>query len=93
MFDGNGCFAMDRWRHDCGAPGADYITARVTNVGEDSIWWPSVRNVQMKASTLTITPKRSSSRDVGTNSYRYHTATVSKFSVQGLASKQQHRQN
>ncbi|GFU43272.1 retrovirus-related Pol polyprotein from transposon 17.6 [Trichonephila clavipes] len=28
-----------------------------------------------EASTLTITPKRSSSRDVGTNSYRYHTAT------------------
>ncbi|GFY21454.1 hypothetical protein TNCV_1166021 [Trichonephila clavipes] len=30
-----------------------------------------------EASTLTITPKRSSSRDVGTSSYRYHTATVS----------------
>ncbi|GFW41733.1 hypothetical protein TNCV_4979841 [Trichonephila clavipes] len=29
-----------------------------------------------EASTLTITPKRSSSRDVGTSSYRYHTATV-----------------
>ncbi|GFT81189.1 hypothetical protein TNCV_3345561 [Trichonephila clavipes] len=28
-----------------------------------------------EASTLTITPKRSSSRDVGTSSYRYHTAT------------------
>ncbi|PRD23835.1 UNVERIFIED_CONTAM: hypothetical protein NCL1_45338 [Trichonephila clavipes] len=29
------------------------------------------------ASTLPITPKRSSSRDVGTSSYRYHTATYS----------------
>ncbi|GFV56885.1 uncharacterized protein TNCV_1869261 [Trichonephila clavipes] len=28
-----------------------------------------------EASTLTITPRRSSSRDVGTSSYRYHTAT------------------
>ncbi|GFW05993.1 hypothetical protein TNCV_4477871 [Trichonephila clavipes] len=28
-----------------------------------------------EASTLTITPKRSSSRDVGTSSYKYHTAT------------------
>ncbi|GFU10068.1 uncharacterized protein TNCV_557781 [Trichonephila clavipes] len=28
-----------------------------------------------EASTLTITPKRSSSRDVGISSYRYHTAT------------------
>ncbi|GFW72794.1 hypothetical protein TNCV_1266371 [Trichonephila clavipes] len=27
------------------------------------------------ASTLPITPRRSSSRDVGTSSYRYHTAT------------------
>ncbi|GFS58214.1 hypothetical protein TNCV_4916211 [Trichonephila clavipes] len=29
-----------------------------------------------EASTLTITPKRSSSQDVGTSSYRYHTATI-----------------
>ncbi|GFV13593.1 hypothetical protein TNCV_67961 [Trichonephila clavipes] len=33
------------------------------------------------ASTLPITPKRSSSRDVGTSSYRYHTATYSPASV------------
>ncbi|GFY16663.1 uncharacterized protein TNCV_2787881 [Trichonephila clavipes] len=33
------------------------------------------------ASTLPITPKRSSSRDVGTISYRYHTATYSSASV------------
>ncbi|GFW79961.1 hypothetical protein TNCV_983701 [Trichonephila clavipes] len=31
-----------------------------------------------EASTLTITPKRSSSRNVGTSSYRYHTATYSR---------------
>ncbi|GFT27507.1 hypothetical protein TNCV_1275981 [Trichonephila clavipes] len=34
-----------------------------------------------EASTLTITPKRSSSRDVGTSSYRYHTATYPPASV------------
>ncbi|GFW73260.1 transposable element Tcb2 transposase [Trichonephila clavipes] len=34
-----------------------------------------------EASTLTITPKRSSSRDVGTSSYRYHTATYTPASV------------
>ncbi|GFW77673.1 uncharacterized protein TNCV_133641 [Trichonephila clavipes] len=34
-----------------------------------------------KASTLPITPKRSSSRDVGTSSYRYHTATYFPASV------------
>ncbi|GFV40478.1 uncharacterized protein TNCV_4494351 [Trichonephila clavipes] len=33
------------------------------------------------ASTLPITPKRSSSRDVGISSYRYHTATYSPDSV------------
>ncbi|GFV97441.1 hypothetical protein TNCV_2039501 [Trichonephila clavipes] len=34
-----------------------------------------------EASTLTITPKRSSSRDVGTRSYRHHTATYPPASV------------
>ncbi|GFY04840.1 hypothetical protein TNCV_3952471 [Trichonephila clavipes] len=34
-----------------------------------------------EASTLTIMPKRSSSRDVGTSSYRYHTATYPPASV------------
>ncbi|GFX72951.1 uncharacterized protein TNCV_2813911 [Trichonephila clavipes] len=38
---------------------------------EGSFWVPSVRSV----STLPITPKRSSLRDAGTSSYRYHTAT------------------
>ncbi|GFX56702.1 hypothetical protein TNCV_494501 [Trichonephila clavipes] len=32
-------------------------------------------------STFPITPKRSSSRDVGTSSYRYHNATYSPASV------------
>ncbi|GFX98292.1 hypothetical protein TNCV_4909351 [Trichonephila clavipes] len=36
---------------------------------------------QTNASTLPITPRRSSSRDVGTSSYRYHTATYSPASV------------
>ncbi|GFS55105.1 hypothetical protein TNCV_2441751 [Trichonephila clavipes] len=34
-----------------------------------------------EASTLTITPKRSSWWDVGTSSYRYHTATYPPASV------------
>ncbi|GFU61408.1 hypothetical protein TNCV_4537931 [Trichonephila clavipes] len=34
-----------------------------------------------EASTLTITPKRSSSQDVGTSSYRYHIATYPPASV------------
>ncbi|GFX91390.1 hypothetical protein TNCV_1934061 [Trichonephila clavipes] len=34
-----------------------------------------------EASTLPITPKRSSSRDVGTSSYRYHTTTYTPASV------------
>ncbi|GFS94637.1 uncharacterized protein TNCV_3649771 [Trichonephila clavipes] len=76
MFDGLVAFAMDRWRHDCGARRVRiYITARVTNVGGKirSEYLPFERTNE--ASTLTITPKRSSSRDVGTSSYRYHTAT------------------
>ncbi|GFX72753.1 hypothetical protein TNCV_4063481 [Trichonephila clavipes] len=36
---------------------------------------------QTNTSTLPIMPKRSSSRDVGTSSYRYHTATYSPASV------------
>ncbi|GFV36018.1 hypothetical protein TNCV_2867761 [Trichonephila clavipes] len=35
----------------------------------------------VNASTLLITPRRSSSHDVGTSSYRYHTATYSPVSV------------
>ncbi|GFW16934.1 hypothetical protein TNCV_2760621 [Trichonephila clavipes] len=46
---------------------------------EGSFWVPSIPNAI--ASTLPITPKRSSSRDVGTSSYRYHTATYSPASV------------
>ncbi|GFV13242.1 ATP-dependent DNA helicase [Trichonephila clavipes] len=42
---------------------------------EGSFWVPSVPNEN--ASTLPITPKRSCSRDVGTSSYRYHTAAYS----------------
>ncbi|GFV88057.1 hypothetical protein TNCV_3242071 [Trichonephila clavipes] len=54
--------------------GAVHITARVTNEGRKvrSGYVPFRTN----ASTLPVTPKRSCSRDVGTSSYRYHTATL-----------------
>ncbi|GFX17079.1 hypothetical protein TNCV_4266051 [Trichonephila clavipes] len=53
------------------AKGAVHITARVSNEGRKvrSGYLPFRTN----ASTLPIMPKRSSSRDVGTSSYRYHT--------------------
>ncbi|GFV99105.1 hypothetical protein TNCV_1510811 [Trichonephila clavipes] len=52
-----------------------FCTARVTNEGMEvrSGYLPFRTN----ASTLSIMPRRSSSRDVGTSSYRYHTATMS----------------
>ncbi|GFW26622.1 hypothetical protein TNCV_2850121 [Trichonephila clavipes] len=53
--------------------GAVQITAMVTNVrGKVRSGYLPFRT---NANTLPITPKRSSSRDVGTSSYRYHTAT------------------
>ncbi|GFV39033.1 hypothetical protein TNCV_965981 [Trichonephila clavipes] len=59
------------------AKGSVHITARVTNEGR------KVRSGHLpfrtNASTLPMTPKRSSSRDVGTSSYRYHTATYPSF--------------
>ncbi|GFW15771.1 hypothetical protein TNCV_3582691 [Trichonephila clavipes] len=63
MFDGLVAFAMDRWRHDCGAriislPGSPMSEGRF-----DLSTFRSERTNE--ASTLTITPKRSSSRDVG----------------------------
>ncbi|GFW97369.1 hypothetical protein TNCV_1091431 [Trichonephila clavipes] len=62
MFDGLVSFAMDRWRHDCGAriisrPGSPMSEGRF-----DLSTFRSERTNE--ASTLTITPKRSSSRDV-----------------------------
>ncbi|GFW94645.1 hypothetical protein TNCV_4246851 [Trichonephila clavipes] len=76
MFDGLVAFAVDRWRHDCVARRLRvHITARVTNEGR------KVRSgyllFRTNASTLPIMPKRSSSRDVGTCSYRYRTTTSS----------------
>ncbi|GFU97198.1 hypothetical protein TNCV_3545751 [Trichonephila clavipes] len=55
--------------------------ARQSNIyeGKGSFWVPSVPNEC--ESTLPIMPKRSSSRHVGTSSYRYHTATYSHASV------------
>ncbi|GFV82230.1 uncharacterized protein TNCV_2791281 [Trichonephila clavipes] len=67
-------FVASIWRHDRGARRLRFhIAARVTNEG---------RNVRCgylpfrtNANTLLITPKRSSSSDVGTSSYRYHTTS------------------
>ncbi|GFU10070.1 hypothetical protein TNCV_557791 [Trichonephila clavipes] len=75
MFDGLVAFAMDRWRHDCGARrSADHITSG-SPMSEAKFDLSTFRSERTnEASTLTITPKRSSSRDVGTSSYRYHTA-------------------
>ncbi|GFX34820.1 hypothetical protein TNCV_2327601 [Trichonephila clavipes] len=73
MFDGLVACAVDRWHHDsCARRVWFFCTAGVINEGRKNlIWVPSVPNV----STLSTTLKRSSSRDVGTSSYRYHTAT------------------
>ncbi|GFY26808.1 hypothetical protein TNCV_4375541 [Trichonephila clavipes] len=69
MFDGLVAFAVDRWRHDCGSRRLRvHITARVTIEGKKvrSGYLPFRTN----ASTLPITPRRPSSRDVGTSSYK-----------------------
>ncbi|GFV99132.1 hypothetical protein TNCV_1511081 [Trichonephila clavipes] len=52
-----------------------HITARVTNVGRKEGVRSGDLPFRTNASTLPITPRRPSSRDVGTSSYRYHTAT------------------
>ncbi|GFS67867.1 uncharacterized protein TNCV_2295231 [Trichonephila clavipes] len=78
MFDGLVAFAMDRWRHDCGARRVRIISRPGSPMSEGRFDLNTFRSERMnEASTLTITPKRSSSRDVGTSSYRYHTATSS----------------
>ncbi|GFW69001.1 hypothetical protein TNCV_2918991 [Trichonephila clavipes] len=77
MFDGLVAFVMDRWRHDCGARRVRFIISRSRSpMSEGRFDLTTFRSERTnKESTLTITPKRSSSRDVGTSSYRYHTAT------------------
>ncbi|GFW87886.1 uncharacterized protein TNCV_1359901 [Trichonephila clavipes] len=83
MFDGLVAFAVDRWCYDCGTRRLRvHITARVTNEGRKvrSGYLP----FRMNASTLPITPKRSTSRDVGTSSYRYHTTTIFLYGPAGL---------
>ncbi|GFX17080.1 hypothetical protein TNCV_4266061 [Trichonephila clavipes] len=59
--------------------------ARVSNEGRKvrSGYLPFRTN----ASTLPIMPKRSSSRDVGTSSYRYHTATYYPASVSRIGER------
>ncbi|GFW35889.1 hypothetical protein TNCV_1927201 [Trichonephila clavipes] len=65
------------WR----AKGADHITSG-SQMSEGRFDLSTFRSERTnEASTLTITPKRSSSRDVGTSSYRYHTATYPPASV------------
>ncbi|GFU72070.1 uncharacterized protein TNCV_2976551 [Trichonephila clavipes] len=71
MFDGLVAFAVDRWCHDCGAQRIRFRSRSWSPMKEGSFWVPSVPNEN--ASTLPITPKRTSSRDVGTRSYIYHT--------------------
>ncbi|GFW80874.1 hypothetical protein TNCV_3779541 [Trichonephila clavipes] len=56
------------------ARGADHITSG-SPMSEGRFDLSTFRSERTnEASTLTITPKRSSSRDVGTSSHRYHTA-------------------
>ncbi|GFV44930.1 hypothetical protein TNCV_1716781 [Trichonephila clavipes] len=78
IFDGLVAFAMDRWRHDCGARRVWIISRPGSPMSEGRFDLSTFRSERTnEASTLTITPKRSSSPDVGTSSYRYHTATIS----------------
>ncbi|GFV96637.1 hypothetical protein TNCV_3387301 [Trichonephila clavipes] len=76
MFDGLVAFAMYRWRHDCVARRVRIISRPGSPMSEGRFDMSTFHSERTnEASTLTITPKRSSSRDVGTSSYRYHTAT------------------
>ncbi|GFX14012.1 uncharacterized protein TNCV_612171 [Trichonephila clavipes] len=63
--------ALDRWRRDSSMRRVWFRSRPGSPMKEDSIWVPPIPY----ASTLSTTPKRSSLRDVGTSSYRYHTAT------------------
>ncbi|GFU97375.1 hypothetical protein TNCV_3889901 [Trichonephila clavipes] len=64
MFDGLVALAMDRWRHECGAKGANHITSG-SSMSEGRFVLSTFRSERTnEASTLNITPKRSSSRDV-----------------------------
>ncbi|GFX51963.1 hypothetical protein TNCV_3063801 [Trichonephila clavipes] len=76
MFDGLVAFAVDRWRHDSGTRRVRFRLRLGSPMkeGRGSFWVPSIPNTN--GSTLPIKPRRSSSRDVGTSSYRCHTATV-----------------
>ncbi|GFV69694.1 uncharacterized protein TNCV_4508071 [Trichonephila clavipes] len=65
MFDGLVAFAMDRWRHDCGARRVRIISRPGSPMSEGRFDLSTFRSERTnEASTLTITPKRSSSRDV-----------------------------
>ncbi|GFX57919.1 hypothetical protein TNCV_3068861 [Trichonephila clavipes] len=64
MFDGLVAFAMDRWRHDCGARRVRIISRPGSPMSEGRFDLSTFRSERTnEASTLTITPKRSSSRD------------------------------
>ncbi|GFU65689.1 hypothetical protein TNCV_5058241 [Trichonephila clavipes] len=65
MFDGLVAFAMDRWPHDCGARRVRIISRPGSPMSEGRFDLSTFRSERTnEASTLTITPKRSSSRDV-----------------------------
>ncbi|GFV39400.1 1-phosphatidylinositol 3-phosphate 5-kinase [Trichonephila clavipes] len=65
MFDGLVAFAMDRWRHDCGARRVRIISRPGSPMSEGRFDLSTFRSeCRNEASTLTITPKRSSLRDV-----------------------------
>ncbi|GFT96402.1 hypothetical protein TNCV_836781 [Trichonephila clavipes] len=65
MFDGLVAFAMDRWRHDCSARRVRIISRPGSPMSDGRFDLSTFRSERTnEASTLTITPKRSSSRDV-----------------------------
>ncbi|GFW69022.1 hypothetical protein TNCV_2919201 [Trichonephila clavipes] len=83
---------MDRWRHDCGARRVRIISRPGSPMSEGRFDLSTFRSERTnEASTLTITPKRSSSRDVGTSSYRYHTATCAFEAISRMAKKYSNR--
>ncbi|GFW97700.1 hypothetical protein TNCV_1424641 [Trichonephila clavipes] len=74
MFDGLVDFVVYRWRHDSGMRRVRFRSRPGSPMQEGRFVLGTFRS-ERNASTLPITPKRSPSRDVGTSSYRYHTAT------------------
>ncbi|GFU69755.1 hypothetical protein TNCV_1221431 [Trichonephila clavipes] len=68
MFDGLVVFAVDRWCHDCGVRRVWFISWPGSPMNEERFGLATFRS-ERGASTLPITPRQPSSRDVGTSSY------------------------